>query len=88
MPGRRSTHPDVEYHVGDDFVTNDADEAAGYAFMLAVAHGESELDVVIFSRVGAKFYGGDDAAEQYDEDPDASVFDRFELKVNALGRVP
>lgn len=32
--------------------------------------------------------GGDDAVERYNEDPEASVFERFEINVNAVGRVP
>ncbi len=31
--------------------------------------------------------GGEDAVERYLEDPDASVFERYEIRVNNVGRV-
>ena len=83
---------DVEFAVDDtsgrEHVFKDWDEAAGFALSMAVARGESALDVLIWSKTGARAYGGDDAVDQYNEDPDASVFERFEIKVNAVGRVP
>jgi hypothetical protein len=86
------THKDVEYAVddtgGNEHVFKTFDEAAGFALSIAVARGESALDVLIWSKAGARAYGGDDAVEQYEEDPEASVFERFEIKVNAVGRVP
>jgi len=86
------THKDVEYAVDDasgkERVFKKFDEAAGFALAMAVSRGSSNLDVLIHSKWGAKFYGGDDAFEQYKEDPDASVFERFEIRVNNVGRVP
>lgn len=86
------THPDVEYAVDDasgaERTFHDFDEAAGFALSVAVSRGETDLDVLIWSEKGAKFYGGDDAVEQYNEDPEASVFERFEIRVNAVGRIP
>ena len=88
----RKTHPDVEYAVDDaggkERVFKTFDEAAGFALAVAVGRGSSNLDVLIFSEKGAKFYGGDDAVDQYNEDPEASVFERFEIRVNAVGRIP
>jgi len=85
------THQDVEYHVGGfgpTKVFKTFDEAAGMALARAISGGETVLDVVIWTRAGAKFYGGDDAVDQYNEDPEASVFERLEIRVNAAGRVP
>lgn len=71
-------HPDVDYAVssgrrGDtDFTLKTFDEAAAK----------------VHSRAGARFVSGDDGAAQYDEDPEASVFERFQIRVNAQGRVP
>lgn len=89
---RRKKHKDVEYHVdrpdGSTVHTNDPAEAALTALSVAMSRGEAVLDVVVWSESGARAYGGDDAVEQYREDPEASVFDRFEIKVNNVGRVP
>lgn len=85
------THKDVEYHVeasgGKAQVFKKYSEAATFAFTVASSRGSANLDVVVWSRAGAKFYGGDEAVERYDEDPEASVFDRFEITVNNVGRV-
>jgi hypothetical protein len=89
----KKLHKDVEFAVDDgrghysEYYGN-VDEAVAAAFNVALAYGKANLDVIISSRAGAKAYGGDDAVEQYDEDPEASVFERFEVRVNALGRVP
>lgn len=85
------THKDVEYHVEASGsrvqVFKLYSEAATFAFTVASSRGYANLDVVIWSKAGARFYGGDDAVEQYEEDPEVSVFDRFEIKVNNVGRV-
>jgi len=89
-PGK--THPDVDYAVDDasghERTFKVFDEAAGFAISLAVSGRDVDLDVLIWSEEGAEWYGGDDAVEQYNEDPEASVFERFEIKVNAVGRIP
>ena len=59
-----------------------------FALGMAASTGSANLDVLIHSTFGAKFYGGSDAVDQYKEDPEASVFERFEIRVNAVGRVP
>lgn len=96
-PGRlRNTmQPDpsqVEYHVdrgsSDTFVSGDFKAAVVVAMTEAIARGESTLDVVICSEAGALAFGGDDAADRYREDPEASVFERYEIRVNNAGRVP
>ena len=89
---RDKTHPDVEYSVEDgsnkERIFKNFDEAAGFAVVMATARGSSDLDVLIWSEKGAEWYGGDEAVEQYNEDPEASVFERFNITVNNAGRVP
>lgn len=86
------THKDVEYAVDDasghQRIFKTPNEAAGFAVSMGLS-GRSPIyiDVLIWSRAGAKFYGGDDAVEQYNEDPEASVFERIRLKVESEGRV-
>lgn len=89
----KKLHKDVEFAVSDgrgnrDDYFDDVREAVYVAFDVALTYGKANLDVIISSRAGAKAYGGDDAVEQYNEDPDASVFERYEIRVNAVGRVP
>ena len=85
------THKDVEFSVDDasgkERIFKNFDEAAGFAVAVAASGRETHLDVLIWSKSGARFYGGDDAVEQYNEDPEASVFERFEISVNSVGRV-
>lgn len=89
---REKSHPDVEYAVDDwqgkERIFKTFDEGAAFAMQIAISRGEAVLDVLIWSEEGAEWYGGDDAVEQYNEDPEASVFERFEIRVNAVGRVP
>lgn len=88
---RKKTHKDVEFMVerGKDVdYFKRFDDAAAAAVHQAVARGESAIDVLVWSRSGARWLGGDDAVEQYDEDPEASVFERIELKANMVGRIP
>jgi len=88
---RAKTHAEVDFAVedggGKERIFKTFDEAAGFAIVMAASTGESHLDILIWSEEGAEWYGGDDAVEQYNEDPEASVFERFEIKVNAVGRV-
>jgi len=64
-------------------------EAATVALGAAASNGRAvTLDVLVWSKAGARRLGGDDAVAQYLEDPDASVFERLEIKVNNVGRVP
>ncbi len=86
------THPQVEYHVDGGqsdapFITGYADRAMVVALDYAIARGTAVLDVCIFTEAGARAFGGDDAVERYREDPDASVFERYEITVNNAGRV-
>ncbi len=63
-------------------------EAAGFAVSIAASNGQTvNLDVLVFSPQGARAYGGDDAVDQYNEDPEASVFERIEIRADVVGRV-
>jgi hypothetical protein len=89
------THKDVEFHVEQ---TNSARPPRHFGnFWEACAHAISQclsngmpvtLDVVIWSKAGAGFWGGDDAVEEYKEDPEASVFERIVVRAESQGRVP
>lgn len=87
-------HCDLEFHVqrrgsDDTEIFPTWDEATRH---LDGAHGT--IDVCVWSEAGARAYGGDDAAEIYAEDPDASVHERWVTskkdprQFDCLGRVP
>lgn len=81
-------HPDVEFAVGDQHF-DDIDEAAAAAFDMARATGRTVyLDVLIYSEEGAAAFGGDWAVDEYLEDPDASVFERWRFDLENMGRIP
>jgi hypothetical protein len=94
------SHEDVEYMVErgidrghgqratDPTYYKDSKEALAAAAQAAISTGASTLSVLIHSKAGARFYGGDDAVEAYLEDPDASAHEQYEFTVNAVGRVP
>ena len=63
------------------------DEAAGRAVTLAAMEGPTHLDVLVYSKAGARAWGDDDAVEEYLADPEASVHERFVVKVDAQGRI-
>lgn len=91
---RRKTHKDVEFLVQGGYARRKGDkifkrfdEAAAHAVDAAIASGDATIDVLVWSRSGARWLGGSDAVEQYDEDPEASVFERVELKANVVGRI-
>ena len=91
---RSESHKDVEYAVDDaagrERVFKTPNEAAGFALSLALSDGEPHyIDVLVHSREGAEWYrGSSDGGEEYDEDPEASVFERIEVRANSEGRVP
>jgi hypothetical protein len=87
---RSEQHPDVEYVVdvaGNQRVYTTFDEALATAFSMALASGGSNLDVLVYSEEGAEVFGGDSAVEDYREDPEASVFRRFQIRVTDVGRL-
>lgn len=90
-----SAHKDVEYAVDDPRGQGRTRhfpafaEAAAHAVVMALNYGGRVfIDVIVYSKDGARSFGGSDAVEQYMEDPEASVFERLEVKVNGMGRVP
>jgi len=92
MADRPKKHRDVEFSVDDaggkERIFNTFDEAAGFAIAIAASKGETvNIDVLIHSRAGAEWWGGDHAAEEYESDPDASVSERIEIRAESVGRV-
>jgi hypothetical protein len=90
---RAKTHKDVEFAVddasGNERIFKTPDEAAGFAVTLALSDGRPHnIDVLIWSRWGAKWYGGDDAVTQFEEDHEASVFERIEVRADSHGMIP
>lgn len=99
----RRTHPDVEFEVNwgedghgdriDDLrrgqpTFNDFDRAASVAVGASVTRGEPvATSVLIYSRSGARWWGGDYAVEEYDADPDASASDRIVVRAESTGRI-
>ncbi len=83
---KNRSHKDVEFHVGDA-VFKTPEEGFSAAAQHAVSRGSSVLDVVVWSRAGARWLQGDAGVEMYDEDPDASVFERIEFQANVVGMV-
>lgn len=89
---RAKTHKDVEFAVDDasgkEHIFKTFNEAAGFALSVA-ASGKPDvhLDVIVWSKSGAKYYGGSEAAKLYGEDPELSVFERLEINVNYVGMV-
>jgi len=91
--GATDTHPDVEFAVadprGEEHTFKRFDEALTFAAPMALSTGvRIEIDVLVYSRAGAVWWAGTDGGDAYDEDPEASVFDRLVLKVTSEGRVP
>lgn len=84
-------HKDIEFAVDDasgkERIFKTWNEASGFAMSVAASRGWSGINVLIWSEAGARAYGGSEAVSQYREDPEASVFARFEIQVNYLGRI-
>ena len=86
---------DLEYHVNlegsKSRIFNSFNDAAGFVLARAGSTGAADatIDVICWSKAGARAYGGDDAVARYKEDPDASVFERLEVsvKINNAGRI-
>lgn len=90
--GNRSIHPDVVYAVDDasgrEHIFTTPNEAAGFAVSLAMSDGRVHfIDVIVSSRAGAIAFVGSEGAARYNEDPEASVFERIAVRAEAQGRV-
>lgn len=88
----KGTHKDLEFHVtdasGKTQVFKKADDAAGFAVSMALSDGRPhDLDVICWSKAAARAYGGDEAVAIYEEDPDASVFERITIRADSQGRI-
>lgn len=86
------SHKHVDFEVtdlsGNPHRFRTFDEAAGFAVSVSASFGGSVyIDVVVWSKAGARFYAGDDGVEEYEEDPEASVFDRLVVRADSQGRV-
>jgi hypothetical protein len=86
------THKGVDFAVDDasgkQRIFNTFDEACGFAVSLSASTGKKwHVDVLIYSAAGARWWGGDDAVEDYEDDPDASVSDRIVIAADAQGRI-
>ncbi len=87
---RGEAHTDVEYVVSAGRIERaytTFDEALISAFSVALSEGATNLDVLVYSEEGAEAFGGESSVEEYREDPEASVFRRFEIEVRDVGRV-
>lgn len=90
---RAQTHKDVEYMVDDASgkprYFKSSNEAAGFAISIAMSRGQpAHIDVLVHSPAGARWYrGSSDGVDEYNEDPDASVFDRIIVNAESTGRV-
>jgi len=86
------THKDVEFAVddasGNERIFKTWDQAAGFAVSLAASGRRTNIDILVYSEAGARALYGDDGVERYREDPEASVFERIEVRANDVGRVP
>jgi hypothetical protein len=83
---------DLEFHVdrpdGTTLVTKNFDDAASLAISIACSNGQPvNIDVLAYSRAAARAWDGEDGVESYNEDPDASIFDRIVIRAESLGRI-
>jgi hypothetical protein len=87
----RKSHKDVEYQIdkpsGGTATFKTFDEAASMAVSIAAGGSPCNLDVLVYSKSGARFVSGAEGVEQYEEDPDASVFERLVISVDIQGRI-
>lgn len=83
------THKDLDFEVGDKTFKT-FEEACAFAVWRCIETDKPcDIDVITFNRAAAVAFGGSTGGEQYDEDPDASVFLRIRiLGVADFGKVP
>jgi len=90
---KTKTHKDVEFSVnkiggGEEIFRRFAD-ALEMAIVQSISLGEkwTNVNVLIYSEAGAKWWGGEAALKSYREDPEASVSHRISVKGDDRGRV-
>ena len=85
----KKSHKDVEFFVADKEAVRTFAEAAQNAIAESASTGQPvTIDVVVWSRAGAKWWAGDEGVEQYKDDPEASVFERIVVQAQSQGRIP
>lgn len=101
---RARKHKDVEFMVEGpegsgasaatpefpDAYYDTADEASSIAIARSMSRGGEpvQINVLVMSKAGAKWYGGYYAVEVYEEDPDASVHEQIIVRAESVGRIP
>jgi hypothetical protein len=89
---RKHKHLEFEVSAGESrsFNTNDWETACEAAVRSSATRGGdmAVIDVLTWSREAARAWAGDHGVELYDEDPEASVFERFEVRARSVGRIP
>lgn len=87
-------HKDLEFEVSDSAdhrigTYKTASEAAIVAISRSMARGGEPvfIDVLTWTRAGARAYMGESGVEVYDEDPDASIHDRIVVTAQSQGRI-
>lgn len=90
---RKKTHKDVEFEVvgpgGQVLSFRDFDGAAAFVVGSSLSQGVwSSIYLIVRSEAGARWWGGESAAEQYRSDPEASVFEKINVKAQSEGMIP
>jgi hypothetical protein len=87
---RRNKQLDFEVTAGEGrFNTPDWKAACEAAVSSSASRGGElvTIDVLTWTREAARAWAGEHGVELYDEDPDASVFERFEVRARSTGRI-
>jgi hypothetical protein len=88
MPKCRKPPKGVEILVDGRESCATFEAACALAVRRGLADGNAhDVDVNFYSERAARAWGGDDAAESYREDPDASSGERIVIRVEYVGRV-
>ncbi len=78
----------VDDSAGQQRIFKTFPEACAFAVSIAASHGRPvDLDVLTFTRAAAKAWAGDYGVEVYNEDPEASVHERIQIRADAQGRI-
>lgn len=87
----KNTHKDVEFFTtifGKDHVYNKFSEAVAYAVTASTSTGHPIfVDVIVYSRAGARWWAGDYGVEEYENDPDGTIHERIEIRAESQGRI-
>lgn len=86
---KNKTHEEVEFIAGDRGESHKTfDEAAAAALHEAIGSDHPvQLNVLVYGEAGARWRAGDVGVERYRSDPEASVFQRFEISSRDVGMV-